>query len=252
MRQAVTTMIVGLSISLLLSGLSRGDETDVAGSIERARRLIQANDHSSAITFLEEALPEAHAKDRSAILDLLRQSYEVLARQADTSGHSRDAAHYRDNLAILNRSRESPSPPQTPAELPKTPVEPSKTPAQPKSLPKAGSTPGGETNGPPRFLPIKALLPDLASQNTPPIKPKPEPTPPSEPLETQPEKSSSSEPSSSNMTAGLGSTEPSKNESSLEPNASSDTNLPARAASSSNDRNPAASRRSVPSRSPPT
>ncbi len=151
---------------------------------------------------------------------------------------SRVAAHYRDNLAILNRSRESPSSPLTPAELPKMPVEPSKTPAQPKSLPKAGGAPGGETNGPPRFLPIKALLPDLTSQNTPPIKPKPEPTPPSEPFETQPEKSSLSEPSSSNMTAGLGSTEPSKNESSLELNASSDTKLPDRAASSSNESQP--------------
>ena len=239
MRQAVTTMILGVSLALVLSGRSRGDGTDVAATIDRARRLIQANDHSSAITFLEEALLEAQAKDRSAILDLLRQSYEVMARQAEASGRSRDAAHYRDNLAILNRSRESPSSPQTSAELPKTPVEPSKTPARPKSVPKgrqhrrwrdertasfpadqnASSRPGFAKHAPRSSL-------------------SPSPTPPSEPLDTQPEKSSLSEPSSSNTTAGSGSTEPSKNESSLEPNASSDTKLPDRAASSSNESQP--------------
>ena len=200
MRQAVTTMIVSLSLALILSGPSRGDETDVPATIDRARRLIQANDHSSAIAFLEEALVEAQAKDRSAILDLLRQSYDVMTRQADASGRSRDAAHYRDNLAILNRGRESPPPPKTSAALPKTLLEPPNTPARPKSVPKGSNAPGEVVNEPPRFLPIKALVSDLASQIAPSIKP--EPAPRSEPLDIQTEKPSPPERSSSGMTAG--------------------------------------------------
>jgi len=238
MRQAVTTMILGVSLALVLSGRSRGDGTDVAATIDRARRLIQANDHSSAIAFLEEALLDAQAKDRSAILDLLRQSYEVMARQAEASGRSRDAAHYRDNLAILNRSRESPPPPKTSAELPKTPLEPPKPLARPKSVPKGSSAPGGVANEPTRFLPIKALLSDLASQSAPPIKPEPEPAPLSEPLETPTEKPPSPKRSSSDTTAGSGSSEPTKNESDREANASSGTSLPAAAVSPSTDSQP--------------
>jgi len=235
MRHAVTTMILGVSLALVLSGRSRGDGTDVAATIDRARRLIQANDHSSAIAFLEEALLEAQAKDRSAILDLLRQSYEVIARQAEASGRSRDAAHYRDNLAILNRSRESSPPAKTSAELPKTPLEPPKTPTRPKPVPKGSSAEAGVANESPRFLPFKALIPDLASQSAPPIKPEPEPAPLSEPVDTPTEKPPTPKLSSSDTTAGSGSSEPTKNEPDREANASSGTNFPAGAVSPSTD-----------------
>jgi hypothetical protein len=220
MRQAVTAMILGVSLALVVAGRSRGDGTDVAATIDRARRLIQANDHSSAITVLEEALLEAQVKDRAAILDLLRQSYEVLARQAEASGRSRDAAHYRDNLAILNRGRESPPPPKISAELPKTPT-------RTKPVAKGSSAPDGVTNEPPQFLPVKALLPDLASQSAPPIKPEREPAPLSQPLDTPTEKPASPVRSTSDTTAGSGSSERTKNESAREPSAASGTSFPA-------------------------
>ncbi|MFI5460635.1 MAG: peptidase MA family metallohydrolase [Isosphaerales bacterium] len=103
MRQAVTTMIVG--ILLALAPLTRAGDggTDATGSIAQARRLIEAKDHASATMVLEDLLLEARAKDKAAILDLLRQSYTVLARQAQGAGRERDAAHYRDNLAILDQ-----------------------------------------------------------------------------------------------------------------------------------------------------
>ena len=125
MRQPLTTIIVGLG--LILATTARGGTAPVAGPepISQARRLIEAGDHAAALTILEDALLEATAKDRPTILDLLRQSYEVLAKKAEASGKPRDAAHYRDNLAILGQSRE----PESPAR----PAEPrSQTPVRPK------------------------------------------------------------------------------------------------------------------------
>ncbi len=105
MRQPLTTIIVGLS--LILTMTAPGGTAPVAGPgpIPQARRLIEAGDHAAALTILEDALIEATAKDRPTILDLLRQSYEVLARKAEAAGKRRDAAHHRDNLAILEQSR---------------------------------------------------------------------------------------------------------------------------------------------------
>jgi hypothetical protein len=71
--------------------------------------LVEAKDFASATAFLEDLLPEAAAADKPKILDLLRQSYEALAEQAEASGRDRDARHYRDNLAIINRSRPAPA-----------------------------------------------------------------------------------------------------------------------------------------------
>jgi hypothetical protein len=229
MRQAVTTMVMGVSLALVLAGRARGDGADVAATVDRARRLIQANDHSSAITFLEEALVEANAKDRSAIVDLLRQSYEAMARQAEASGRSREAIHYRDNLAILNRSRDSSSPAKTPAEMTKSPLEPAKTPPQSKPVTKGGSAPDRAANEAGRFLPIKALLSDLASHSAQSINPEPEPASLPAPLDAPAQKPLSSERATLDSTARLGSSEPSRNESDREANASNGTSFPAAA-----------------------
>ncbi len=104
MRQAATTVTVCLC--LLLASLARGGDgtTAVNNTVDRARRLIDAKDFGSAATLLEDLLIEAPARERPAILAVLRQSYEALARQADAAGRDREAAHYRDNLAILNKS----------------------------------------------------------------------------------------------------------------------------------------------------
>ena len=65
---------------------------DAAGTIAQAKRLIEAKDYSQAATLLEDLLPEADAKERRSILDLLRQSYEAMAREAKAAGNDREAA----------------------------------------------------------------------------------------------------------------------------------------------------------------
>jgi hypothetical protein len=101
MPQAVTMMIVGSLLALGSMAYAGGKAPTAAGSLAQARRLIEANDYASAMTFLEDLLIEAEANERPAIAGLLKQAYEVLARQAETAGRDRDAAHYRDNIAIL-------------------------------------------------------------------------------------------------------------------------------------------------------
>src|SRR5262245_23641959 len=116
MRQAVTTMIAGISLAIVPMTVRAGSgESDVTGSIAQARRLIEAKDHASAMIVLEDLLIEAPTKDKTAILELLRQSYSVLAREAQAAGRERDAAHFRDNLAILMLGQ-SPTIPSKPPE----------------------------------------------------------------------------------------------------------------------------------------
>lgn len=114
MRQVVATTLMGLCLGLCLclapavrgDGHGHGppgDETALA----RARRLIQAGDRAAAVTLLEDALIDGPAGDRRATLELLGQSYETMAREAETAGRPEDAARYRDNLAILERARRS-------------------------------------------------------------------------------------------------------------------------------------------------
>ena len=105
MQQAVTTIVVGLCLVWAQPVVGGTALVTGAGPIERARRLIEAGDHAAALTVLEDALLDSPVRDRPTILRLLRQSYEVLARKAEAAGQARVAAHYRDNLAILDRSR---------------------------------------------------------------------------------------------------------------------------------------------------
>jgi hypothetical protein len=127
MRQVITRMMVGLFLVLSPPARADGHASGVAEAIAKARRLVAAGDHSSAATVLEDALLEAQAKDQPTILELLRQSYEILARQTEASGQPRAAAHFRDNLAILNRGRDR-TPPATSAKtMPVDPVRPEPT-----------------------------------------------------------------------------------------------------------------------------
>ena len=103
MRQAVTTMIVGLTLALSPVAQVSALAEDAAGTIDRARRLIEAKDYSPATILLEDLLPEADAGERRSILDLLRQSYEAMAREAKATGNEREAAHLQDNIAIIDR-----------------------------------------------------------------------------------------------------------------------------------------------------
>jgi hypothetical protein len=117
MRQAVKTVIAVsfLGLGPLCAAAASGEASDEAESIAQARRLIDAQDHASAMVVLEDLLIEAQPKEKPAIVKLLRQTYLVLARQAQAGGRQREAAHYRDNLEILNLGQSRMNPPDSAA-----------------------------------------------------------------------------------------------------------------------------------------
>jgi len=116
----------------MVSTLAHGAAGAADGAVAQARRLIEANDHTAAAALLEDALVEADAKDRPTIVQLLRQSYSIMAKRAEEAGRNREAAFYRDNLAILNRDHEPGSRSQELDEKPK-PQSPVKSVGQPES-----------------------------------------------------------------------------------------------------------------------
>ena len=174
-----------------------------AGSVPQARRLIEAGDHAAAMKLLEDALIEARPGDRPAILDLLRQSYEVLARKAEASGRAREAAHYRDNLAILEQVREParpvPAHPEPPArskaaparakaaEGPRSPTPssrpataaPSPAPSPPPTLLEPAPLPEPEKLPPPAPPRARAAPPSKSDGRPEPEHPIPSISPPS-------------------------------------------------------------------------
>ena len=184
MRQAVTITIVGLSLVLSPIAPVSARETDASGTIDRARRLIEAKDYSPATLLLEDLLAEADAKDRRSILELLRQSYEAMAREAKAAGNDRAAANFQDNIAIINRARgESPRSAKASEEKTKKPA------ASPKPVMPANTTSDarGSTDSLPaarnRSLPAltqgapPASPPELAPVADPAKAPAPEPLP---------------------------------------------------------------------------
>ncbi len=147
MRKAATKLVAAGLFAVLSSTLVRGAAFDEAGSIAHARRLIEANDHAAAAAVLEDALIDAETKDRPAIVQLLRQSYAVMAKEAEAAGRKREAAHYRDNLAILNRNQEPAVRPAEPGKRPeasapaKTPIAPERPSDAPAAAPAPAPVP---------------------------------------------------------------------------------------------------------------
>ena len=175
MRQAVTTMIVGLSLALSPVARVFATATDAAGTIARARRLIEAKDYSPATILLEDLLPEADAKERLSILDLLRESYEAMARDAKAAGNDREAANLQDNIAIINRARgAAPQPAKVVEEKTKKPA------ASPKPEMSANATSNASRATNPLDSARSRSLPAL-TQGSPPAS-APEPAPVSEPV----------------------------------------------------------------------
>jgi hypothetical protein len=98
-----------------------------ADAVNEARALLARRDYQKATTVLEEALMEARPSDRAAIIELLRQSYRELIARAESSGKSRDAAAYRDNLAILEQAPgHAPGDPPAPPSRQADPVAPAR------------------------------------------------------------------------------------------------------------------------------
>jgi hypothetical protein len=177
MRQALTTMIVGLSLALSPLAQVSARATDAAGTIARASRLIEAKDYPPATILLEDLLPDADANERRSILELLRQSYEAMAREAKAAGNDREAAHFRDNIAIINRAQGvAPHSAKSSEEKTKKPA------ASPKPVMNANTT--SDATGTTDLLPSAPShsLPVLAQASPPPSPP--ELAPVSEPATT--------------------------------------------------------------------
>jgi len=166
MRKAATTLAVACSLAILVSTLAHGAPLDAAGAIAQARRLIEANDHPAAVVLLEDALIEAQSKDRPTIVHLLRQSYTVMAKRAEDAGRTREAAYYRDNLAILNRDQEPParSKQSDDTSKPTAPVKPAGAPAKPAAAPEPSPETAADA---PAFSPAPAAPPASAPEPVP-------------------------------------------------------------------------------------
>ena len=109
-QQAVTTVIACICLVIAPAARAGDAASETNGTIARALRLIDAKDYTSATTLLEDLLLEAKPKERATILAILRRSYEVMAREAQAAGRDREAAHYRDNAAILGAAKMAPEP----------------------------------------------------------------------------------------------------------------------------------------------
>jgi hypothetical protein len=123
MRQAATTSSMSLFLAIafcMISNATAGGTDTAAGTIAQARRLIAAKDHAAAMVLLEDALLEADNEHKPKIVDLLRETYDSLAQKAQAEGRAQDAAHYRDNLAIIDQSRAAATKKRPTDQMPKT------------------------------------------------------------------------------------------------------------------------------------
>ena len=170
MRQAATYTVVGLWV--VLAAPARGDGPPPAGEppiIAQARQLFRAGERETALGLLEDALIDGPAGEKPAVVELLRKSYESMAREAETAGRTEVAAHYRDNLAILRRAYEAPRatpPPRPSVEPPRPSVEPSPAivrPAVPKQAGPSGSPDPEAILAPAAGIepPAESILPEL-------------------------------------------------------------------------------------------
>ena len=100
MRQAASTTIVCIFLAAS-AARANDDAKSLRDAIARARRLIEVKDYRSASTLLEDVLLESGPKERREMLGILKQSYEVLASEAEAAGRSREAANYRGDVALI-------------------------------------------------------------------------------------------------------------------------------------------------------
>jgi hypothetical protein len=143
-------------------------DTGSSDALAEARILLAGRDYEKAGHVLEDALVEADSKSKAEIIALLRQTYRNLITQAEEAGKSREAAAYRDNLAILE---------QAPAIPPDTKPKPESR--QPLPLAAPMESEGGKTARPPeqKRLPRSAQAIDLPLLEEPAPMPAPGPLP---------------------------------------------------------------------------
>ncbi len=86
-----------------------GAATAASEILDQARTLVANREYQKSAAVLEEGLSAATAAERGEMVGLLRQVYRNLINQAEASGKAREAAEYRDNLAILGQASGTPT-----------------------------------------------------------------------------------------------------------------------------------------------
>jgi hypothetical protein len=169
MRQAfLMTLAVVVPVVLAEPGRAGTGSSD---AVAEARALLASRDPQKAAAVLEEALAEASPADRAAIIDMLRQSYRDLISRAEVAGKSREAAVYRDNLAILD---------QVPATGDPAAAVPAAAPERSQPLTTALPGPAGTTEprgAETKRLPRSSHAPDRELFGEPPALPESRPVP---------------------------------------------------------------------------
>ena len=170
----VMRQVLSIALTMTIVCLTRGSTGACAAAgapqvLEQARVLLAGHEYQKAATILEDALPGSSASDRGAMVVLLRQSYRNLINQAEAAGKSREAAEYRETLAILEEASGSQTE-NTPRAVPAAPAAAaSDAPKSPGVAARAESTPGR--------LPRAAEIPDRGLFAEPSPLPEPGSTP---------------------------------------------------------------------------
>jgi hypothetical protein len=143
MRQAVTTIITAITLAFSLAAHASHEQSGAPATIAQAKRLIEAKDYAPAANFLEDLLAEADATDNPAILELLRQSYQAMAREAKAAGRDREAAYFLDNLAIITKVPSKAAPAKPGEDKPRAPAA-----SQPLTPGSKAADPAGKRQAP--------------------------------------------------------------------------------------------------------
>lgn len=176
MRQVLRTLIFLAATSPVAMA---GDSP----ALVQAKEKLAAKDLKAAASLLEDALgarPSPPAADRKAMVDLLKETYRGLIRDATAAGSPRVAAAYQDDLAILDAS--SPDPTLKPAAAPPPAVAaaPAAAPA-PAPAPPPAAAPAPAATPPPaevKELPRAEGEPEARPLDLPLIGPAPDATAP--------------------------------------------------------------------------
>jgi hypothetical protein len=170
MRQAF--LIALLLVILSVFGKTLGAATGASEILDQARTLMANREYQEAAALLEEGLPGSPPADRGDMIGLLRQAYQNLISQAEASGKAREAAEYRDNLAILEQvparpcvNAASPNPAHAPDPSPALPAsaatDPRPQPADSLPIPRSSASPDQGPFKEPSSLPEPAPVPAL-------------------------------------------------------------------------------------------
>jgi len=170
MRQAFLIALMLLVLSVF--GKTLGAATGASEILDQARTLVANREYQKAAAMLEEGLPGSPLADRGDMVGLLRQAYQNLISQAEAAGKAREAAEYRDNLAILEQVPAKPSvnparpnPAHAPDPSPALPApaatDPRPQPADSLRIPRSSASPDQQPFKEPSSLPEPAPLPTL-------------------------------------------------------------------------------------------